>query len=50
LSACDDAASVVTVLKAGRAATTGAKALRLSGNAMFLRIARESIVAVVARG
>jgi hypothetical protein len=33
---------VVTVLKAGRAA--GTKALRLSGEAMLLRIARENIV------
>jgi hypothetical protein len=42
LSACDDAASVVTDLKAGRA--TGAKALRLSGDAMLLLMVLENIV------
>ena len=42
LSACDEAASVVTVLKAGRAA--GAKALRLSGEAMFLLSVLDSMV------
>lgn len=41
LSACDEAASVVTVLKAGRIAGT---ALRLSGEATLLLIARENIV------
>jgi hypothetical protein len=41
LSACEDAASVVTVLKAGRA--TGMKALRLIGAARLLLIVRDSI-------
>lgn len=44
LSACDDAASVVTVRKAGRAA--GMKALRRSGDAMLLLIVLDSMVTI----
>ena len=42
MSACDEAASVVTDLNAGRAA--GAKALRRSGEAMLRLMVLESIL------
>lgn len=47
-SACDEAASVVTVLKAGRAAA-GTKALRRSGDAMLRLMVLDNMVAMVPR-
>jgi hypothetical protein len=46
LSACDEAASVVTDLKAGRVAM-GAATLRRSGDAMLLLIVRDSMAILV---